>query len=287
VRLLALLALASLPALADDLVVTLGKQRAAASTLQWEAREAGHPKLGPIRFAFLKTPVTTPVGDQKVSSNIYVSCETTTRKMAVELTNSTRPDDPAGLKPKATPRLVCNNLAEPGKPRLVQDDLTARWEVNAIGDVLARGISPYAMRECVSIAVIEEVVLPKGWATADAKIQFEIAPYGKELDDIFATCGQQAVYAHAKPPAPPPAPTPALVASQSTELPWREARTTARGHTNVRAQPTLNSAVVIELAPGDVILVQRTGTEWWHAKSRPNARAAFDGYIRQDRLNFK
>jgi len=85
-RVLALLGLASLPALAEDLVVTLGKQRGAASPLQWEVREAGHPLLGPIRFAFLKAPVTTAVGDQKISSNIYLSCETTTRKMAVELT---------------------------------------------------------------------------------------------------------------------------------------------------------------------------------------------------------
>jgi len=309
-RVLALLGLASLPALAEDLVVTLGKQRGAASPLQWEVREAGHPLLGPIRFAFLKAPVTTAVGDQKISSNIYLSCETTTRKIAVELTNSTRPDDPNGLKPRTKPRLVCNNLAERDKPRLVQDDLTAHWEVSAIGDVLARGISPYAMRECVSISVIEDVELPKGWAKPAAAIQFEIAPYGKELDDVFATCGQEAAYARAKPPTVAAAATaepaktepakaeparteparpepPKLIASQSTEGWWREARTTFRGRTNVRAKPALNAAIVIELDPGDVILVQRTGNEWWRAKARATAPKPFEGYIRQDRLMFK
>jgi len=36
-----------------------------------------------------------------------------------------------------------------------------------------------------------------------------------------------------------------------------------------------------------VMLVQRTGTEWWRAKSRPTAKQPFEGYVRQDRLVFK
>ena len=42
---------------------------------------------------------------------------------------------------------------------------------------------------------------------------------------------------------------------------------------------------MIALYPGDVIFVQKTGNEWWRAKSR--AGTAFEGYIRQDRLVFK
>jgi hypothetical protein len=284
---------------AEDLVETLGKQRAAKSPLGWDIREAGHPVLGPVRFAFLKAPIVTPVGANKVFSNVYLSCETNARKIAIELSNSTAPDDPSGLKPHALPRLVCNDLAAPNDPRLVQDDITAHWEVNSIGDALARGLSPFALRECVSIAIIQDVVLPKGWTRPDAPIEFEITPYTRELDAIFATCGEKTAYAQAPaarsaPRAAPPAP-PAGALSQrietppgpSTEEPWKQARTTSRGRTNVRAKPTLDSAVVVEIDPGDVILVQRTGTLWWRAKSRPNARKAFEGYIRQDRLVFK
>jgi uncharacterized protein YgiM (DUF1202 family) len=72
---------------------------------------------------------------------------------------------------------------------------------------------------------------------------------------------------------------------QEIGVAWRSARTTSRGKTNVRAGPTLQSATVAELDPGAVVLVQRTGNEWWRA--RPAAGAAFDGYIRQDRLVFK
>ena len=274
---------------AQDMVETLGKQRAAKSPLGWDIREAGHPVLGPIRFAFLKAPIVTPVGANKVYSNLYLSCETSARKIAIELANSTAPDDPAGLRPHRLPRLVCNEPAAPNDPKIVQDDITAHWEVNAVGDALARGLSPYALRECVSISVVQDVVLPKGWAKPDAPIEFEIAPYGKELDSIFVTCGQAAAYA-----APPPqvlagktTTTLTPPAEQPADGSWREARATARGRTNVRAKPNVDSAVVAELDPGDVILVQRTGTIWWRAKSRPSARAPFEGYIRQDRLIFK
>src|SRR5579859_1760433 len=44
----AFLLLASTPARPDDRLANAGKQRAAASRLAWEIREAGHPLLGPI-----------------------------------------------------------------------------------------------------------------------------------------------------------------------------------------------------------------------------------------------
>ena len=296
-RLALTLWLATIPAHSEDLVASIGKQRAASSPLQWEIREASHPRLGLIRFAFLKSPIATPVGNAKVSSNVYVSCEKGARKIAIELANATSPDDPGGLQPKTMPRLICNTLAAPNDPKVVQDEVTARWEVSPIGDVLARGLSPFALRDCVSIGIVQDVALPKGWARASAPVEFEIAPYNRELDSIFAACGEVTAYATAPPatpaapvasaaPAAPAGPRPSPKAADSTEVPWKQARVTSRGRTNVRAKPTLQSPVVIELDPGDIVLVQRTGTEWWRAKSRPN-RPAFDGYIRQDRLVFK
>jgi hypothetical protein len=285
--------LAGIPAHSEDLVTSIGKQRAASSPLQWEIREASHPRLGLIRFAFLKSPIATPVGNAKVSSNVYVSCEKGARKIAIELANATSADDPGGLQPKTMPRLVCNTLAAPNDPKVVQDDVTAHWEVSPIGDVLARGLSPFALRECVSIRIVQEVVLPKGWARPSAPVAFEIAPYDRELDSIFATCGEITAYASTPPaasvaPVAPPAAAiahPPLKPAESAEMAWKQARTTSRGRTNVRASPNLNSAVVIELYPGDIVLVQRTGNEWWRVKSRPG-RPAFEGYIRQDRLVF-
>ena len=58
----------------------------------------------------------------------------------------------------------------------------------------------------------------------------------------------------------------------------------AHGKTNVRARPTLHSAVVAHIDPGDVILAQPTGGEWWRVKSR---RGTFEGYVREDRLVVK
>ena len=40
----------------------------------------------------------------------------------------------------------------------------------------------------------------------------------------------------------------------------------ASGKTNVRAGPTLNSAIVAHFDPGAIVLVQRAGSDWWRAK---------------------
>ena len=85
-----------LPVHSENPAASLGKQRAASSRLEWEIREAGHPILGNIRFAFLKSPVETPVGNAKVFSRAYLSCQRASRKLAIELTNTSAPsaDDP-------------------------------------------------------------------------------------------------------------------------------------------------------------------------------------------------
>jgi hypothetical protein len=100
-------------------------------------------------------------------------------------------------------------------------------------------------------------------------------------------------------PTPPPAakptplpvaqPTPPLAAKSTpppavAEAPWRPARVISSGRTNVRAAPDLSSAIVVQLDPGALVLVQKTANEWWRAK--PRSGAGFGGYIREDRLNF-
>ncbi|MGZ5033962.1 MAG: hypothetical protein ACXWAC_12250 [Usitatibacter sp.] len=299
---IAAICLAVLPVHSEYPAASLGKQRAASSRLEWEIGEAGHPTLGNIRFAFIKNPVETPVGKWKVFSRAYVSCQKASRKLAIELTNVPKPDDPGGLYPVTMPRLTCNRLAEPGGEKLVQEELLATWEVSEVGDALARGFRAFPLRECVSIGVVQEVLLPYGWGRKSARIEFDITPYNRELDSIFVTCGELSAYAPAAPatratasapaapatasaPATAPAPATRSTPARETGVPWRTARTTSRGKTNVRAGPTLRSATIAELDPGAVVLVQRTSSEWWRAK--PPAGAAFDGYIRQDRLVFK
>jgi hypothetical protein len=209
-----------------------------------------------------------------VFSNAYVSCVKSARTIAIELTNQTAPDDPGGLRPAAMPRLVCISPAGTGDTKVVQQVLEASWQVNPLGDAMARGLRPSALRACAAIGVVEDVALPKGWARSTAPIAFEITPYARDLDSIFVTCGEMTAYAP-KPESPAPSSAPA----------WKTARTIASGKTNVRAGPNVHSAIVARLDPGAVVLVQSTGGEWWRAKSRSGTK--FEGYIRGDRLVIK
>lgn len=308
VFLLALGLAAAVPLPAQDVVV-LGKQRAAGSKLAWQIGEGAHPTLGPIRFAGLERPVVTPVGDKNVYSLVFFSCERNSTSIAIEFANATAPNDPAGLHPKAQPRLICHKPGPGG--RMVQNDVQARWGVTQIGDAMARGIRPAELRQCAGIGVVQELVLPKGWPRETARVEFEIPPYGRELDAIFYTCGEMSAYATtamttagapsptAKPPSPPPTAVAAAPAPTKAPAPpppppppatstgeWKTARTLAQGRTNLRAGPGLNNPIVAELPPDVTVLVQPTGTDWWKAKS-PGPRASFEGYIRQDRLVFK
>ncbi len=306
--------LAFLPAHSQDLSATLGKKLAASSRLEWVTKEAGHPVLGNIRFAFLKNAVETRVGNAKIYSRAYLSCQKGLGKFAIELTNATAPDDPSGLRAATEPRLYCNRPIQPWDEKLVEEALLANWEYNKIGDALTQGFRPFPLRECVSIRVVQEVALPAGWAQKSAHVEFEILPYNRELDSIFVTCGEDSAYAADAPAAPAAASAPATAFApikpatpsappklamptaaprlsapsppvQAAGVAWQTARVISTGKTNVRAGPTLDSAIVVQLDPGAVVLVQRTGNEWWRAK--PSSGAAFDGYIRQDRLVFK
>ncbi|QJR12052.1 hypothetical protein DSM104443_03135 [Usitatibacter rugosus] len=331
----------SLPLLAQDATVTLGKQFAAASPLEWDVQEASHPKLGKIRFAYLKNLVETPVGNAKVYSRAYVSCDPTRRKIAIELTNTTSPDDPGGLRPKTLPRLVCSRLATPNDTTPIKEELLApRWEVSKIGDVLAHSLTAFPLRECVSIEVLEDVELPKGWAQPSAAVTFEITPYNKQLDEIFASCGEVSAYAQpatavakapapgkaappakaaapakapppappkqvaqapvpastppattpapatTPPPPPPPSPAPAPATKAAPSDGWQQARAVATGRTNVRAGPTLQSGLVVQLDPGMPVLAQKAEADWWRVRTTLGGKP-IEGYVRQDRLVFK
>jgi len=288
--------LAVFPVHSEEAVVAIGKQRAAASPIQWEVRDLNHPRMGPIKVAMPTGSIVTPAGNQRVASLAFVSCEKNSRKIAIELANASSPDDPGGLRPKAMPRLICNSPSPKGDASPVRNELATSWFVNDLGDALARGFPPNALRRCATIDVVQDVILPAGWGKDSARIELEITPYGKDLDEVFAACGEATVYA-AAPSAPslspPPPASPTLTLSPplpqgggrpAAEAPWRQARTTPRGRTNIRAAPNLESAVVTMLAPGDGVLVQWNGPEWW--KVKPRAGNAYQGYIRQDRLVF-
>ncbi len=249
----------------------------ARSQLQWEVRDGNHPVLGAVRFAHLKLPIATTVGTRRVYSNAYVSCEPQSRTMAIELSNQVAPDDPGGLKAVSMPRLVCKKPSGTGTEQHVID---SHWEFNGIGDAMARGLAPRALRACSSIGVAEEVALPEGWGERTASILFEIAPSRKELDAVFAACGEATLQVAAKLPTDPrPDPVP------GEREKWKTVRVVAHGKTNVRARPTLRSEVVAHVDPGDVILAQSTGGEWWRVKSRRGSK--FEGYVREDRLVLK
>lgn len=276
---------------------------APAFALQWEVKEATHPLLGPIRFAYLVTPVTTAVGKVQISSRAYVSCEKSSNKIAIEIAHGASANDPNGLPPKTVPRLMCKMVARGGK-KVEPQEIPARWGINELGDVLARGLAPSQLRQCASIEVEQDVALPV--APATARVQFEINPYLRELDSIFVTCGEQsasappaataattAPAASAPPVAPAVAPTaavsPPLKASPqlgTADPRWKSARTIAGSKTNVRAGPSTSSALVKQLEGGANVLVFKEGSgDWWHAKAASGK--PFDGYIREDRLIVK
>jgi len=201
-----------------------GLHRAASSRLEWDVRDAIHPILGTIRYAALRT-VQTPVGDRKVYSRAAVSCQKGALMLAVELSNGTSVDEPRGLKPARDPVLLCNRPEPPGAEKLVQEELLANWDVNAQGEALSLGFRPFPLRECVSINVQQEVILPAGWPQKTAKVEFTITPYTRQLDDVFVTCGdvtawdtpadQRVTVAAANPSAAPtPAPTPMKLPAQ-------------------------------------------------------------------------
>ncbi len=273
--------LAGIPSQGEEAVVTIGRQRASDSAIEWDVRDVNHPVLGPIKFAARKTALATPVGNEKVVSQAYVSCQKSIGKIAVQLANAPESNPVGGLSPKDMPRLVCYGPNRPGKGGLVMSDLSAKWEISDLGDTLARGLSAAELRRCVSIDVLQNVALPLDWAQGSQQFVMELLPYGRALDAVFVACGEKTAVAPSGQlrAAVAPAARPAAAVS------WRPARTIAKGRTNVRAAARVESPMVIKLAPGTTLLAQRTSTDWW--KVKPRRGAGFSGYIREDRLVFE
>jgi hypothetical protein len=290
---------ASLPSHGEEPVVSIGKQRAAAAAIEWDVRDVSHPLMGPIKTAVQRSAVATAVKSGKILSQAFVSCQKSSGKIAIELVNAPESDARSGVGPVDLPRLVCNSPRPQGDGVLVKNDLAASWEIGGLGDTLARGLSPAALRRCASIDVLQNVALPKGWPQESLRIAMEITPYARQLDAVFAACGETTAFA---PEAAAPVPEeraasgrPQVTAVQPpprsdqfarpAEVPWKPARAIATGRTNVRRAASLNSAVVIQLDPGARILVQQTSAEWW--KVKPRSGASFGGYIRRDRVVFE
>lgn len=266
--------MASLPTRGEETVATIGKQRASASSVEWEVRDVNHPRLGPIKFAARKSAVATPVGSETIVSQAYVSCQKSTRKIAVEFSNAFASNPAGGLGPRVWPRLTCYSPDPRGAGALAMSEISPKWEVNNLGDALVQGLAAPELRRCVSIDVLQDIALPAGGTQGSLQVVMELLTYNKELDAVFAACGEKTAYA--SPAADPPA---------ATAADWRRARTIARGRTNVRAAASVDSPQVVMLAPGTPLLAQRTSTDWWAVK--PRSGSAFSGFVREDRLVFE
>src|SRR5471032_3157982 len=185
---------ASIPSHGEEPVVSIGKQRAAAAAIEWDVRDVSHPLMGPIKTAVQKNAITTAVKGGKVLSQAFVSCQKNNGKISIELANAPESDARTGLGPVDLPRLVCNSPRPQGDGVLVKTDLAASWEIGGLGDALARGLSPAALRRCASIDVLQNVALPKGWSQESLRIAMEITPYARPLDAVFAACGETTAF---------------------------------------------------------------------------------------------
>ena len=278
--LLAVLCLSSLAAAAQDAVTAIGKERANASGVEWDVKDVTHPKLGPIRFASRKVALATPVGNEKIVSQAYVSCQRSVGRIAIELSNAAMSNLAGGLSPKEMPRLTCYS-PNPRGGGLAMAELALKWEISELGDTLARGIAAADLRRCVSIDVLQNLALPLGWPYASQQVAMEILPFSRAMDEVLVACGAKPAYASAPPaaPAPPSQPEPAAADA------WRRARTIAAGRTNIRSAPAVSSRLAGQLPPGSPILAQPASGDWW--KVKPRSGAGFAGYIREDRLVFE
>jgi hypothetical protein len=259
---------AAVPSRGQDPAAAIGRQRAAASTVEWEVKDIDHPALGPIRFASRKAAAATAVGSQKIVTQLYVSCQKRTGNIAMELSNAPESNPAGGLAPREIPRLTCYSPAPGGGGRLVEAEIHAKWEVNNLGDALARGLAPRELRRCVSIDVLQDLVLPPGWERGSQQVLTEILPYGPALEAVFAACGEAKAPLAAKP---------SPGAGQ-----WKPARSTMKGRTNLRAAASVDSPLAGQLNPGTRLLVQEASADWW--KVKPRSGTAFAGFVRKDRV---
>lgn len=282
----------SIPCHGEEAAAAIGKRFAVDSGISWDMREIDHAVLGPIQFAARKNEVVTAVRGEKIFSNAYVSCQRKTGTIALELTNAPSSAPDRGLGPVELPRLVCNSPGPQGAG-VVKTEIAASWEIGALGDTLARGLSSAALRRCVSIDVLQNLALPTAWRQESQRVGLQITPYARELDAVFVRCGETTAFAKEDPrpvaaataTAPRLTPAPANDRNAPRDAPWKAARTIAAGRTNVRAAASVDSRLVIQLDPGAKILVQAASPPWFRVK--PVSGPGFAGYIRQDRLEIE
>lgn len=274
----------------------------------WDLRDVEHPKMGTIRVAVPSRAIETPVGTEKIVSLVFFSCEKARGRIAIELANAPESDPKGGLPPKVMPKLICNSREAGVTP---QTEIATSWNVSGIGDALARGLLPSPLRRCASIEIRQTLALPKGWARDTEHVDIELIPYHKEIESVLNECGAVVAAAPAPAPAPtkaatsnrpPPPPAPqaaarapavapapasaAATSAPSGDAPWKSARAiSSGGRTNVRASPSTTAPVVTMLNPGQPLLAQAAGGDWYRVK--PTSGSAFAGYIRQDRLVFE
>ena len=279
---------AAAPSRGDDATVNLGKRRAAASEVEWELREANHPVLGPIRFTARKAPAVTASAGGKIVSQAYVSCQKQAGRIAIELTNALESNLAGGLAPSKAPRLTCYSTDLRDDSMGIRD-LAAKWATNQLGDSLARGLAVADLRRCISIEILQEVTLPAGASPPSQKVVLELLPYDRSFDAVAVACGEKTAYGAVKAPVPAAAPAAAPVATASTApqpaAAWKNARTAAKGQTNVRAGPGIATAIVVKLDPNTPLQVQHAKDDWWRVRS--SGRAPVNGYIREDRLQIE
>ncbi len=279
---------AALPSRGDDSAVNLGKRRAAASDIEWDLREANHPVLGPVRFTARKTPAVTPSPGGRIVSQAYVSCQKQARRIAIELTNALESNLAGGLGPKQMPRLTCYSTDLRDDSMGIRE-LDAKWATNELGDALARGLAAADLRRCISIEILQEVVLPAGASPPTQRVVLELLPFDRAFDAVAVACGEKTAYGAVKDPpvasAPPAAPVAAPSAASPPAPAWRNARTAARGQTNVRAGPGLEAAIVRKLDANTRLQAQHAKDDWWRV--RPTSGAPFSGYVREDRLQIE
>ncbi|HEY2628915.1 MAG TPA: SH3 domain-containing protein [Usitatibacter sp.] len=208
---------------AGDLLMAAGMQRAEKSEVHWSVRDGTHPKLGPIKVAISIDAHISYIGTAKIVSTVYLSCVKKTGKIAIELTNARTVDLGGGLKAKEQPRVACLGVAPPGAlaPRT---EIAAKWEPNDLGDLMARDLSPAALRACTAIEIAENILLPPALGKDNVEFTVEVAPYARELDAVFSACGEVSAYAPGAQPAvvaeaKPAAPAPVIAAPVTAPAP--------------------------------------------------------------------
>ena len=267
---------------ADEAVVALGKQRAAASNAKWEVRDLAHPVMGSIKVGIWLNAQSTDAGRDRIVSSVYLSCQKVADRIAIELANAPAANPSGGVGPMDLPQLHC--LGASGQ----RTEIPASWEIDNFGDALARNMRPSLLRACAAIEVTQNVALPPGWPRESQRISLAFSPYSRELDDVFTQCGEASAYGPEQvavvPPAKAAARAPTAGASPAAAA-WKRARTVAKGNTNVRAQANLQGALVKQLPPGMPVLVAPGEGEWWRVK--PRSGTSYEGFMRRDRFVFE